>query len=307
MTGSPASRGFGAVLRWLSLVLAVGALGYVAAAAGQNWRMGQVRAEFAVTGLSSAFVVILVSLFLLAWTWHWVVARMGIRVGRRQALYAWFASNLYKYLPGQIWAPVGRIAIGSRFGIPARAALVTTAAEQMFSLLSAAVVCAAALGLITPVILLGLLSAACIHPYVANAALAAVSRILRRPMVLVPLRARHLLILYMVSYCSLCLSVVALGCVLGSVGSFRVSEVRTYVMALTASSMAGQLFFGAPAGLGIREAAMAVALTRAGLTRPEGSAVALLLRLLAVLAEASGFLIALAAAGRGRREQDSAP
>jgi hypothetical protein len=67
-----------------------------------------------------AFVAILLSLFLLAWTWHWVVTRMGIRVGRREALYAWFASNLYKYLPGQIWAPVGRAVIGSRFGIPAR-------------------------------------------------------------------------------------------------------------------------------------------------------------------------------------------
>jgi len=306
MTRSP-SPGLSAVLRWISLVLAVGALAYVAAVAVQSWRMGQIRPKFAATGLSSAFVAILVSLFLLAWTWHWVVARMGVRVGRREALYAWFASNLYKYLPGQIWAPVGRIAIGSKFGIPARAALVTTGMEQLFSLLSAAVVCAAALGLITPVILLGLLSVACIHPYVAKAALAAVSRILRRPMVLVPLRARHLLILYMVSYCSLCLSVVALGCVLGSVGSFRVSEVRTYVMALTASSMAGQLFFGAPAGLGIREAAMAVALTRAGLTRPEGSAVALLLRLLAVVAEAAGFGITLVGVGRAQRRGDGAP
>jgi uncharacterized membrane protein YbhN (UPF0104 family) len=177
--------------------------------------------------------------------------------------------------------------------------------EQLFSLLSAAVVCSAALGLITPVILVGLLSVACIHPYAANAALAVVNRLLRRPRVLVPLRARQLLVLCLVSYCSLCLSVVALGCVVGSMGSFRVSEVRTYVMALTASLMAGQLFFGAPAGLGIREGALTVTLTHAGLTRPEGSAVALLLRLLAVMAEAAGFVIALAAAGRARRKQDS--
>jgi uncharacterized membrane protein YbhN (UPF0104 family) len=217
-------------------------------------------------------------------------------VAGRQVAYVWFVSNLYKYIPGQIWMPVGRTVIASRFGVPARATVVSTAVEQTYGLLAAGLLLAFALGSAPWALALAALSLIFVHPRGVNAAIRLFDRILHRPAVLTPLRTPQLLVLYVVSWATMLLSVVSLVGVLSALGSYQASHIRTYAVALTASFLSGYLFLGAPAGLGVREGVMLLILSRAGLTDAAGSAAVVLLRLLGIASELLCFAIAAAAA-----------
>jgi len=288
-------RGMGRWFRWLSLFLGLIALGYVAAAASQSWSAGQVPWEsISARGLLLAFGANAVGLFLLAYAWHFVLSRLGVRTSLEGSLYAWFTSNLYKYVPGQIWAPVGRVVIGAKLGVPARAAVLTVGLEHMFSLLSAAFVLLAGLGKTVPAALVALASLALAHPRAANFALTLMDRFLRRPVSLVPLRWPQLIFLLVVVYSSLGLSLLALAAVLLSLGLFEFAQVHVYAVALTGSLLAGMVFFGAPAGLGVREGVMLAVLTQAGMAKADGATATLLLRVISILAEAACFSVGAA-------------
>jgi uncharacterized membrane protein YbhN (UPF0104 family) len=137
----------------------------------------------------------------------------------------------------------------------------------------------------------------------ANAGLALVGRIGRRPLPLVPLRSSQLAFLYMASLAALALGVLTMAGVMIGLGVFRLPDLSGYLVAYVGSFLGGYLFFGAPAGLGVREGALLVLLGRAGISPGDASLVAVATRVVAVVAELACFLAvsALARTRSGRR------
>ena len=293
------------VLRGLTLAASLVALLYVARVLAANWDSTRAAGSrsFAV-GLAMSFAAITSSLLLLAGTWHWLLRQLGVEVGRLAALHAWFTGNLHKYIPGQVWMAVGRTAKGAQVGVPARATLGTTAIEQVFSVLAAGLVLGVAQGWLILAVPSALATAGLLHPRVANAALDIVGRIGRRPLPLVPLRGSQLAVLYLVSLAVVALGVLAMAGILLGLGIFRLSELRTYVVACTGSFLSGYLFFGAPAGLGVREGALLVLLGRAGISAGDASFVAVASRAVTVVAELACFF-AVSALARARSSRPS--
>lgn len=305
--GSPFIR----AVRWISGVAAAVALVFVASIAvadARQWVLGAQR--FAVLGLAVALVCAVVTLFTLALAWAWVLNQLGVRVELRQALYTWLMSNLYKYIPGQIWMPVGRTVLGARFGVPAGATVVTTIAEQIFGVLASGLVLAVGLRKTWAIVILCLLCLAALHPRLVNGALAVSDRASGRSVRLLRLRTPQLLVLWLVSWVNIALGLAALAGGLWAVGALDVSHARMYAVAMTASFLSGYFFFGAPAGLGVREGVMLVLLARSGVSHAESAAVPIMLRLISVIAEVLCFALVAASLrfrGQGAAMIEAAP
>jgi len=291
------------VFRGISLVASLVALVYVARVLAMNWNSAQASwSRFFTLGLAIAFPAATSALLLLAGTWHWLLRQLGIEVSRLDAMHAWFTGNLHKYIPGQVWMAVGRTARGAQVGVPARATLGTTAIEQGLSVLAAALVLGVARGWPALAVPSALATAGLLHPRVANAALALVGRIGRRPLPLVSLRGSQLAFLYLVSLAAIALGVLAMAGIMLGLGIFRLPDLRAYVVAFTGSFLSGYLFFGAPAGLGVREGALLVLLGRAGVSAGDASLVAVATRVVTVVAElACFFAVSALARARARR------
>jgi hypothetical protein len=291
------------ILRWICLVAGLVALAYVVRVLATNWNAVQVDwHRFLSHGLAIAFPAAAAALLLLAWTWYWMLCQLGLKLSALQAFHVWFTGNVYKYIPGQVWLAVGRTAKGAQVGVPARATLGTTVIEQGFSLLTTGVVLGVAGG--SPLLALASVaaSAALLYPPLINTGLASLGRIGRRPLSLVPLRTSQLLVMYLATLIVIALGVVAMTGVLIGLGIFRPQHLQAYVVAYTGSFLSGFLFFGAPAGLGVREGALLVLLGRAGVAAGDASLVAVVTRLVTVTTELVLFF-AMSALARARGRQ----
>lgn len=124
----------------------------------------------------------------IALQWQWVLAALGSDPGRGRVLTWFFAGELGKYVPGGVWAVVGRGELAHRGGVPRTAAYPATLLSLGLFCLSGAVGWAAvrpftdpaAVGLarwwtwaLIPVLL------AALHPAVLRPAFGAVARISR--------------------------------------------------------------------------------------------------------------------------------
>ncbi len=306
MTGGLANRNgrLATVLRVVTLAASLVALAYVARVLATHWSSARAQGSRVLTlGLAVAFPSALSALLLLAATWHWLLRQLGIEVTRLDAMHAWFTGNLHKYIPGQVWLAIGRTTVGARVGVPARVSLGTTAIEQGLSLLAAGLVLGIAQGWLALAVLAALATAVLLNPRVANAALAVAARIGRRPLPLVPLRSPQLACLYLVSLTAIALGVLTMAGILLGLGIFRLPDLRAYVVAFTGSFLSGYLFFGAPAGLGVREGAILVLLGRAGISAGDASLVAVATRVVTVVAElACFFAVSALVRTRGQRK-----
>ena len=285
--------------RWLTVaVLAVVAGFFVATLAARwndvislKWRLEP--GLFAV-----ATVLLALSYGLVACLWGLALGRAagtGLAAGAR----IWFLSNLARYVPGNVWSYVGAVELARREGVARRTTLAVMALTQV---LSVGVALLAGL----PVLLaerarLGrpaLLGAVVV---VAAAALAALFRrqllaLARRrlpeldPADLTPSAATVVLLVvgYAVYWAVTGLAFAAL---VASIYPLAVADVPLVVAAYAAAYAAGFLALLTPAGLGVREGVLVVALAP---VLPAGPAlvVALLSRLWMMLVELAGAAVA---------------
>jgi uncharacterized membrane protein YbhN (UPF0104 family) len=208
-----------------------------------------------------------------------------------------FVSQLGKYIPGSVWPIVAITEMGRRYGIARRSAATAGVLALLYSLVVAIIlglvlVLAASAGSaagwwwLVAVIPLGI---ALVHPRVVGAAVDAVLRLLRRPPIQLDMRwqtLRACLGWSALSWVLLGLQcwalVVALG---GDLGKSLAPAIGGFALAYAA----GTIFIPAPAGAGVREAVLGLALsgfgaTAATLTHDEIVVVVLLSRvMLAVL------------------------
>ncbi len=179
-----------------------------------------------------------------------------------------FVSQLGKYIPGSVWPILALTEMGRRYGIARRAAATGGILALIFSLalgglvgivLVLVSVSSGTAGLWWLVLLIPL-GVALVHPAVVEPAVNRVLRLVRREPISLQLRGRTLYsavgwqvagwILLGLQCWAL---VVALG---GPVGSSVVPSIGGFALAY----VAGTLFIPAPAGAGVREAVLTVAL-----------------------------------------------
>ena len=285
--------------RWLTVaVLAVVAGFFVATLAARwndvislNWRLEP--GLFAV-----ATVLLALSYGLVAWLWGVALHRAaGVRPAAGARI--WFLSNLARYVPGNVWSYVGAVELARREGVARRTTLSVMALTQV---LSVGVALLAGL----PVLLAerARLGRPALLGAVVVVVVAALAAIFRRQ--LLGLARRRLpgfdladltpsagtVALLTVGYAAYwAVTGVAFAALVASLYPLAATDVPVVVAAYAAAYAVGFLALLTPAGLGVREGVLVVALAP---VLPAGPAlvVALISRLWMMLVELAGAAVA---------------
>jgi glycosyltransferase 2 family protein len=281
--------------RWRTAMVAVTVLTFFGIALAARWRDVTARKWEPDPGfLALATVLLTVSYAMVAALWA-VALRRAAGVGLARGARIWFAANLARYVPGNVWSFVGAVELARREGAPRRTTLAVMALAQLLSVGTALLVglpvliagearlgWAAALGGLA-VGLAGVLAVALRHRLAA---------LLRRrypevePGDLAPSpRAAALLAAGYAAYWVV--TGLAFAALVRSLHPLAAADVPLAVAAYAAAYAIGFLALVTPAGLGVREGVLTVALAQ---IMPVGAAlaVALLSRLWMMLVELLG-------------------
>jgi uncharacterized membrane protein YbhN (UPF0104 family) len=249
------------------LVVLVGLAGW--ALIGHRQELGDALGQVAPWSVLLAFVPALLAAGVSLVLWRTMMAEFGVRLPYAGAAHIFYVSQLGKYVPGSAWSIVMQVDLGRRYDIPRRAgvavgvlviAVATTTGLALGALLLPFGVSAGLTRywwvlLVLPVLIIGL------HPRVLGAALQFVLRLTRRE----PLRQTpswrglgRLVGLQSLVWTALGLQVWVLLLGLGA------SPGRAFVVAIGGYALAhslGLLAIGLPAGVGVREAVLTLALS----------------------------------------------
>jgi hypothetical protein len=304
----PPSRRWGSALRVAVAGLFLAAAAVVLAA---QWRLAEpLLARLSAATLVGGFALVLAGIFTTFLAWRAALADLGGRPPLPGALQVFYLGQLGKYLPGTVWPVVTQMRLGHDHRVPPRA---SGAAFVVFMLL---VIGTGLLVGVPTVLWLGgdpaaeyrwillvlPLAVVAVAPPVLNRALAAVLRVARRP----PLPARLSLAgtLRVAGWSTaawLCygVQVYLLARQLGAEGG--VLLLLQCTGAFAAAFAGGLLLVVAPAGAGVREAAL-LALLGPAITAPRAAVIAVVSRLLFVAGDLAWAAVAVLA---GRRRHPS--
>ena len=299
--------------KWLVLlarVLVIGAaLFYIGRSLLRNW--DELRQyDFALNWrlLIWAHIVLGASLFNRAMLWHWVTRKFECAIPFWRAVAAWFYSQLGKYLPGKVFLLAGRLHFYRQQGRSALRVSMCFAFEGLAGLLAASSIFLSAplftdLGVVAQyrihALILVALFLVAIRPRHLELLVNPLLKLARRPPISLPLRYRDLLaivVLYAVNWMALGLGFYLL------TSAIYPMELR-YLAYLAASfalaACIGVLVLVAPAGIGVRDAALVIALSA---IMPQAIAVVITLasRLWMTLGELLGVAVVALAVGRQR-------
>lgn len=240
----------------------------------------------------------------LAWgvvVWKQVLDRFEHRpVGLSVLMRIWFASNLARYIPGKIWQFVGAAELARAAGLSRVVVLTSMVVHIGFSLLSAAAVSAIALAawdaVPLPGLPLALLAAASlflVHPAVINAGLGLVPRAFHDEVLQWNGSWADGLVLLGLSVFSWVLYGLAFALFVDAIIPIDGAALLPLTGVNALSFLAGYVVFLAPAGLGVKEGAMA-ALLRPFAPAGVAAVLAMVSRLWTIAAELLGAALVLA-------------
>lgn len=243
-------------------LVAVGFCGYALVAEWDGVRTAAARLSWYV--ILGSLVTALAGLACMLMTWRTLLADLGSTLPLRPAARVVFLSQLGKYVPGSVWPFVVQMELAHEHDIPRRRSATAGLLAMIVTLAGALVLAAATMPLVSwgatrrfwPALAVAPLLVAGLHPAVLNPVLDRVLRLLRRP----PLE-RHL---------SLGGTARAFGWALlewllfgahawllvGGVGGRGATVVPAAMGAYALAWSVGFLFIIAPAGAGVREAAL---------------------------------------------------
>ena len=291
-------------LRLAALVAFLGALAW--SLAGQWGTVRALLGQLSARSLGAAMAAVLVGILATFLCWREVLAELGGRLPVKAGARVFFLGQLGKYLPGSVWPVMAQMELGRDHDIPERA---SGAAVGTFLLVVVGT------GLAVAAVTAPLLGADAVHTYwwllaalplvlaatvppVLNRLLALLLRLARRPPLPASLATAGLLraagwaLLSWVAYGA---HIWVLAAQLGASGPLLAARATG---AFAGAWCAGFLLVVAPAGAGVREAALVLLLSGV-LARPEATVVAVLSRLLFVLGDLGWSVLALLA---GRRQ-----
>ncbi|WP_374121939.1 lysylphosphatidylglycerol synthase transmembrane domain-containing protein [Frankia sp. AiPa1] len=295
---------------WLTRGALVVALGLLALALADQWK--DVRDSFSqltVGGVGSSGVLTVLAVGTTVLSWRALLAGLGAKLPLRAAVRIFFVGQIGKYIPGSVWPVLAQMELSRDYGISrpkaASASLVVLALAVPSGGLAAAVtlpfVSAHALASYWWALVCVPVFAVLLFPPVLSRLLSLAFRVLRRPGLDTPLTLRPIAAgagWLLLSFCWYGLATWLLVRDLDpQVGGARLItlSVGAYALAWTA----GFLVLVLPAGAGVREAVLVLALAPAIASGP-ATLVALVARLLATVAD-----LVWAAAGVALRQRGS--
>lgn len=306
----PAARGRPSWRRLARIAFVIAALAAVALAVVGQWSGVSSRLrELAAGPLLAAFAMVICGLGLGMLGWRAVLADLGSPLPLPAAARTFFVGQLGKYLPGSVWPVVAQMELAQRHDVPRR----RVAAATLVSLTLAAAAGLAVAAAFAPFLLGGeaaryawiLLTlpafALVLHPRVLNAVLARGLRLVRRPADDVRLSLRGVTVGFAFFVAQYLLYGLQAWLLAVDLGAAPRPALPLTVGAFALATAAGLLFVVAPAGAGVREVVLVLALAPL-LSTAAATVLALVSRLLLTLAD-----VAVAALGWAAVRGGAAP
>jgi uncharacterized membrane protein YbhN (UPF0104 family) len=220
--------------------------------------------------LAASGVVVLATYALLIETWRVLLRGWKYEIPFLDAARIWTTSNLGKYLPGKVWSITALVVMTREYGVSAAEGATASVLLTLVNTLvgfAVAIVAGASLLKLPPiaVVIVAVIAAAVLASPSALPRLGALAgRLFRREIVLRPLEHRVLLTAGVLTAIAWLMYGVAFWLfTLGVLGDAP-GALRNYVAVFAGSYLLGFIAIFSPAGAGVREGAMAVALQRAG-------------------------------------------
>lgn len=296
--------------RALRVLATLGVVGVAALALADRWKevQGHLAAvsPWAVTG---AFASMMLAVFAAMLSWRALLEGFGSRLPIPAAMRILFISSLGKYLPGSVWPYLAQVELGREHDVSRPRSAAVSVLSVLLSLISALIVAAATLPWASPAatkrfwpvfIALPLLIAL-LHPRALNALLIRAGRILRRTSFEEQISSRGILFAMVWTLLASLLSGIQIWVLAVNVAGVGVRGLPVSTGAYALAWAAGFLFVIAPAGAGVREAAMVACLAPI-MNATDALVIALLSRLVTTAADftAAGVTFAM---GAGRKLQ----
>lgn len=297
------------VLNWVGLLLAAAALYYLGSSFAEGLRQQSLSEllSFDVGLFVASFAVLMVHMVLAALSWKLVSGVVGCPVSFRQAFAIHFLTQVGKYLPGKLWAAVGKVGLTRKLGLSGVKASHAMVLESLFIVSGSMLVgvplvpvAAERLGLgpavsVVAVALLALVLIMTSHPTAFNRILRAVSRITGKQLEAEDpgfANVLRLLPVYLLVFLTQGLAFVLLAWSFGlRIPMFPGMFIFPMAMAI------GFVVVFAPGGLGVREVSLTwlvgLVMGAGAATAGKAELVSLAARLWITLAEGAAFVLAM--------------
>jgi hypothetical protein len=220
--------------------------------------------------LAASGVVVLATYALLIETWRVLLRGWQHDIPFLDAARIWTVSNLGKYLPGKVWSITALVVMTREYGVPAAeggaASVLLTLINTLVGFVVAIVAGASLLALprgavaVIAVLALAVLATPSALPRLGLLA----GKVLGRPIVLRPIAHRVLLLAGALTAVAWLMYGVAFWLFTIGVLGRAPGALSDYVAVFAGSYLIGFVAIFAPAGVGVREEAMSVALKRVG-------------------------------------------
>lgn len=280
-------------------VLMLVCVAYIARTLSEDWSQVHDKLVHAsVPWLIAGLVAGSLGMAAAAFTWADAVRAVGGRMRRRDAVAWYFVGEIGKYIPGAVWAAIGRGEIARRHGVPARASYPSVGLSLIGLYLAAALTASVILPFdlahqrnAGPALLLLLLvpvGLGMLHPRVLGGLLRWAQRITHRKLeVIIPSWGQ--IVTLVVRYIPAWIGIAAgTWCVARALPGVDAPVLR--IALATLLSWAAGFVTPTPAGGGVREA---VFIAVSGLAAGPAVAVAVASRLVFVIVDVGGALIGL--------------
>jgi hypothetical protein len=308
----PRNRRLALVAQWL---IAAVVIGFAARELVRQWgdvgpAIAGLRPSWGLVLASGAIVLATYLILIEAW-------RATLRVWAQSLPFAdaariWFVSNLGKYLPGKVWQIVAMGTMAQRAGVSATAAVGSSLLVNLVNIIAGLVVIAAtsagrlaaavgrddsesggSIEIVVGAVTVGAVVALFITPLVVPRLAAFAARATGRPIALPNVPYRALWITVGATTAAWLLYGIAFATFAHAISPRATGNATSYIAVYTGSYLAGYLALFVPGGVGVREAALVLAMPRFGLLpAADAAVVAIASRLwLTVLEIAPGLLL----------------
>lgn len=259
--------------RVVQVALAVIVIALVARKIAEEWGAVRLALEHARPNwlaLAASGVIVLCTYAVLIQTWRVLLRGWQHEIPFLDAARIWTTSNLGKYLPGKVWSITALVVMTREYGVSAAegatASVLVTLVNTLVGFVVAIVAGAQLLRLPSWVaIVIAALAAVVIASPQALPRLGVLAgRVLKRAIVIRELPHRVLLIAAALTTIAWLMYGVAFWLFTVGVLGSAPGALRDYVAVFAGSYLLGFIAIFSPAGVGVREGAMGVALQRAG-------------------------------------------
>jgi glycosyltransferase 2 family protein len=242
---------------------------FLAAVVGKRHEIAGGLRQLSPGWFAVAAVLVLGGTVAMGMSWRALLADLGSPLPTRPAARIFFLGQLGKYIPGSVWPVVAQAELGRDHGVPARRSATAAMLTLAISLVASLVVAAATLPLATPAALrrYGWAFAAVpvlvvlLHPRVLNPLVATAFRILRRPAPTEGLSLAGILRAAGWALLAWALYGLQVAVLIGDLGATGPRAILAATGAFALAWSVGFLVIIVPAGAGIREGVLTVALS----------------------------------------------